>query len=204
MKHALKIENLSIREATADNITNVMRNFALDLGYSSDRIENLECRSRDGFIPHSHNMGGIECVAFRDQHTTQFEGTGFENADKTLEKYHNLDLDYFCEEDAFKDLKISKDQSAWTEDIWEKFAEYCREDDQSSVLFSCDIMLTGRNSLNIRMCVCVKDSPYHRQYDDKIEIDINFKSVRDLETKLTKLLDREDVKLFSSNLLEAY
>ena len=203
-QHALKIEAVEIKESFADEIVATLKSFASDLGYSKDRISQLECRRRDGFIPHSHNLGGIECVAFRDQYTAQINGTGFENADKTLDKYRQYNVEYFLADNE----SVPKNESDWSTAQQDQFDEYCQNDTESDVLYSLDIMYTGVergiHTVNVRACVCVKDAPYHRQYDDLIETEITFKTISGLETKLNKLLKQSEFKCFSRNLQEAY
>lgn len=195
--HALKIEDLELKQTQADAIVSALEDFALELGYSKDRIDSLECRRRDGVIPYSHNFGGIGCVAFRDQYSA-CENTGFENADSTLAKYSKYD------EECFRtDKGISKD-SELTDAQLEELDEYRMNDTESTILFGLDMMLTGENSLNLRFTVCVKDSPYHRQYDDLLSHDVEFKTTRDLKAKLKKLLKNNFVRCFEKNLREAY
>ena len=90
------------------------------------------------------------------------------------------------------------------DDMRERFDEYRRSDDDATVLFGLDMMLLSDTELNLRFTVCAKDSPYHRKFDDLISIDISFKSIAGLKQKLARVLKRQDVKTFSSNLNEAY
>lgn len=199
MKHAIKIEDLSIDQKYADAIVEVLRDFLTDLGYSKDRINELESRRRDGFIPFSHNKGGLEAVAFVDQESVRgMGGTGFKNADATIEKYFEFDVEHF-ESEVFKARS-----ETWTEEQRDKFYESRHEDDQATVLFSADLMLNSETELNVRLCVCVKDAPYHRQYDDKLEFDLEFESLAGLKRKLKALLNKADVKQFARNLMDAY
>jgi len=204
MKHALKIESVDINEKIADGIVEALKDFASSLKFRNERIEDLECRSRDGFSPYSHNKGGISCAAFRDQYSCQFETTGFKNADKTIEKYRKYNVEHFLNDNP----AIPKDESEWSDEQREKFDEYQMNDSESTVLYSLDAMYhgieRGVHSLNLRICVCVKDAPYHREYDDLISIDVRFKTVKSLENKLNKLLKRVDLKCFKQNLMEAY
>jgi hypothetical protein len=192
--HALRLERLNLDQNTADQITNALHVFLTDLGFSTDRISELECRSRDGFIPYTHNNGGLEAVAFTDQYIAHVMGTGFDNADATLEKYYHYDLEYFKQDNG-----LHEDHEL-TEKELEAFDEYRQNNSEATVLFSCDLMLTSETDLNIRLCVCVKDAPYHRQYDDLIDIDIEFNSASELKAKLNEVLKRQDVKCFGDNL----
>ena len=196
--HALKIENLEMTDFRAKKILEAMKSFAFEMGYQDDRVNNLECRSRDGFIPFSHNMGGVECYAYMSQITAQCEGTGFKNADTTIDNYHQYDIDSYAKEN-----KISEDAADWTERQLEEFDEW-NQDSDGDPLLSLDIMLQGENELNLRFCVCVKDAPYHRQYDDKFEFDIEFKNITELKTKLKILFKNKQVKRFSRCLDSCY
>jgi hypothetical protein len=204
MTHALKLERLDLTEKSADKILDIIKNFASEVGYSDDHINTLECRSRDGFIPNSHNYGGIECVSFRDQYHAYFAFTGFDNADARIVEYYNYDLTQYKE-----DKGIPKEQDL-NEDQLEHFeTEYRAEDIDATVLFSMDIMHTGIDddgihSIDIRICICVKDAPYHREYDDMFGIILEFKTAGELESQLKALLDRRDIKMLSENLNESY
>jgi hypothetical protein len=201
MKPAIKIEDLNMTEEYATKVTQLLEEFLIDLGYSSDRIEYLDCRRRDGFIPNSHNKGGIEANAFSWQTMVLgMGGTGFENADAKIEEYHEFDVKSFLDDNK----ELPKDTSEWDEATRDKFDEYQQDDDQSTVLYSCDLMITSEQELNIRCCVCVKDAPYHREYDDLIELDIEFKSIDQLKKKLSKALKNKEVLQFSKCLMEAY
>lgn len=203
MKCALKIEDLGMSELDANRIIQSFKNFAREIGYSEDRISDLECRSRDGFYSYSHNKGGIECVAFRDQYMTQLQGTGFKNADKTLDLYESYDVDLFINE-----YKYPKDPNKWTDTQRETFDASRNEDSEATIMFGFDLMYMGKegskHQANLRFTVCVKDAPYHRQYDDLISIDIEWDFHNKLDQILNGILQRTDVKLFSSNVEEAY
>lgn len=143
---------------------------------------------------------GLKAVAFTDQ-AGLYEGTGFTNADATLEKYYQYDVERYEEE-----IKVKQDQ--WTDDQRDAFSEYRMNDSEASVLFSVDIMHNGIDkgvhSVNIRICVCVKDAPYHRQYDDMFEFDLTFRTDESFQRQLKKLLKNKDVKQLIKNLREAY
>lgn len=197
-QHALKIEDLSIDQKYADSIVEALHEFLTDLGYSKDRISELESRHRDGFSPYSHNKGGLEAVAFSGQESVRGSGgTGFKQADATLQKYFDFDVEHF-------ETKFKVKYADWTEEQRDEFEEGRLSDTQASVLFSADLMLNSETELNVRLCVCVKDAPYHRQYDDKLEFDIEFKSLAGLKRQLKALLNKADVKQFGRNLMDAY
>lgn len=189
MNHALKIEDLGITEKKANLLYNTVFDFAVELGFNEEFIEMLECRRRDGFIPHSHNKGGLSVAVHENMLSAILSPTGFKNTDATLKTYYS---------NAKKELEISDLND---DDQMNRLDEWFGED---SVLFSLDIMFTSANEVNLRLCVCAQDTPYHREYDDLIDIDITFKNVTDLKTKLKKMLKNKQVKLFSRNVLNCY
>lgn len=202
MTHALKIEVLEISKAKADSIQKVLETFLTDsLDYSADRVSPLECRSRDGFTSFSHNLGGLEAICFRDQWSCcmEFLGSSFPNANETLKKYEQYDVEYFIEK-----TELKADKSNWVEENYDKFDEYRASDSESNVLFSTDLMLTDSNTLNIRMCVCVKDAPYHRKYDDKLEFTVKFKNISELKAKLKRIANKTNVKAFARQVREGF
>ena len=196
--HSIKIESLAMKEEYADKIELTINNFLLELGFNEERIEALECRSRDGFIASSHNKGGLAAASFQSLRYLQYEDTGFKNTDKTIEEYYQYDLDCYKEQHG---LCLKEELP---EEHYESFDDYMFESDDT-VMFSCDIMLIDSVNLNIRICIGAKDTPYHRQYDDLISIDINFKDEKDLERQFKEVIENnEDVQLFINNLEEAY
>lgn len=202
--HAIKIEELNISEKKADAIVEALREFAEELGYREERIEDLLCRRCDGFSPYSHNKGGLGCVAFLDQYMAEMNGTGFENCDATLKKYYEYDVESFCDDEGITKEEFEKKMyDERDDDFQEQFDEYRRSGDDT-VLFGLDMMLSSETELNLRFTVCAKDSPYHRKFDDLIDIDIEFKNVTELKKKLKKVLKRDEVRTFSSNLSEAW
>lgn len=197
--HALKIEDLKIDLKQADEIKEVLSDFLEHgLNFRADRISILESRSRDGFIPYSHNKGGVEAIGFMDQSQAEYELSHiFENSHKTLEKYRGYDLKQFKE-----DNKIPQDAELDETQI-DKFDDY-RINDESTVLLSADLMLTDENTLDIRLCVCVKDAPYHRTYDDMLSLDVEFDSILELVDGLNEVLKNKWVIAFADAANETF
>jgi len=197
--HVLKVEDLDLTETRANKIVKCIGDFLSELGYNQERIEPLECRSYDGFRAYSHNKGGLGAISYKSQDDAEIEGTGFKNADNALKEYFDYDAETFA-----KEHDLSTDLDTWSQEDLEKFWNYRQEDSEASVLFSCDVMVTSETELDIRACVCVKDAPYHRQYDDIIKIDIEFKTTANLKQQLKEVLKRDDINLFICNVSEAY
>jgi len=197
--HNIKIEDLEMSKEYADQIESELSDFLEDLGFSKDRIEGLECRSRDGFSAYSHNKGGLGAISYLDRNSLPNGSLGFKNADATIEKYADMDLKNFAEENS-----ISEDYNEWSEEQQNAFSEYQHNGEENSILLSVDMMLNSDTELNIRMCVCVKEAPYHRQYDDLIEFNIEFKSLAGLNQKLNRILKNRDVMKFEQNMRDAW
>ena len=199
-QHALKIESLNLRQGRADLIEHNMHEFLESIGFSNDRIEHLECRSRDGFSPYSHNLGGLQAIAF-DQ-CNSIAGSGrlssmFEKSCDAVEYANKLNEKWFRES---KDIKPDQEL---TEDQECELYEYSSEADDS-ILFGCDVMLTSETSLNIRLTISVTDAPYHRTFDDLISIDINFKNMSDLKRGFKNALKSKKVQCFKSSMVDSF
>lgn len=192
--HALKLEELDLKINKANKIVAVLNEFLTDLEFDQERIESIECRRRDGFIPYSHNKGGLQASSYIDQIRAEIEKTGFKNTDKTLDKYYENDLKSYLTDNNLTEL---------TEDHYESFDEY-RSSGEDTVLFSAQLVLNDDNNLTIFLDVSAKDSPYHRQYDDRLEFKVNFKTVKDLENQLAEILLDENVLTFKANVSEAW
>ena len=192
--HALKLEELNLKINKANKIVAVLNEFLTDLEFDQERIEPIECRRRDGFIPYSHNKGGLQAISYIDQVHAEVEKTGFINTDKTLDKYYENDLKSFLEDNKLNEL---------TEEDYESFDDY-RSSGNDTVMFSAQLVLNDDNNLTIFLDVSAKDSPYHRQYDDRLEFKVNFKTVKSLQKQLADILLDENVLTFKANISEAW
>ena len=194
MKHAIKIEDLDLSKNEADQLETVCHNFLRETGYSNDRIETIECRRRDGFIPHSHNKGGLEARSYLDQHCLPNGNTGFDNTDKILEKYYQYNLDSYLQDNDLKELDESH---------YESFDDYCLNG-EDTIEFMTRIMFNSESECTVHFFVSASDSPYHRQHDDYFEHSIEFKNASDLKKQLDKLNKESFIKCFKNNLREAF
>lgn len=202
--NALRIEKMNISETEANRIVEVLRDFSIELGFNQERIEDLDCRRRDGFIPNSYNFGGLACVAHGSQYHFEMNGTGFKNITKTLAEHYQYDLEMFL-----KEYNITEKQYEESESHQENFDDMRAESDDD-VLLSLDMMHngveeeTGLHTVNLRFCLSAKDAPYHRKYDDMFEYDIEFSTAEELCSKLRTILKSNKVSLFGENLESCY
>lgn len=201
MKHAFKIEELEMPLEIANKYEEVIRHFLYDLGFSNAQMSGFECRRRDGFIPHSYNYGGIEGIAYRDQYGAGAD-TGFENTDEKLAQY----------QDQMRSCWIADNKGASPETLvsesmsdadWEALDEYCREG-EDTIQFQVRVMLTSETTANVDLYVSCSDSPYHRKSDDKMELEIEFKSPAGMREKLAAILKSDFAKCVRQNLKEAF
>lgn len=195
-KHALKLEDLELTLKQADEYIEVMREFLEELNYSSDSIDSFECRRRDGYFPHSYNKGGLEGICYRDQYSA-CENTGFENTDKALNRGYKYDLELFLKDRKLTELDYDNDSQL------QDFEEY-RQSNDDTIQFQARIMMTSETTANVDFYVSASDSPYHRSSDDKLEIEIEFKSPAGMKRKLAAILKRDFVKCLKKNVREGF
>lgn len=199
-KHPLKLEDLNISLKIGNEYVEVIREFLEALSFSSDRIDNVECRRRDGYIPHSYNEGGLEGICYRDQSST-CENTGFKNADEVLSQNAQYNLKCFAEENGL-DVAL---YGEWTEEQLESWynveSEYSQDD---TIQFQARVMFTSETTANVDLYVSASDSPYHRKSDDRLELEIEFKSPKGLARKLKTILKHKFVQKFEQNVREGF
>lgn len=198
-KHAIDLETLEIPLKIADQYVEVITDWlTYDLNFSKDRVDSIECRRRDGFIPFSHNNGGLEGITYRDQ-VSCCQHTGFKNTDAVLVKYSEYNLKSYAEDNT---LDVSK-YNDWTDEQRESFYEYENEDD-STVQFQARVMLTSETTANVDFYISASDAPYHRQSDDKLELEIKFKTPAGMKRELKKLLKNKFVARLAQNVREGF
>jgi hypothetical protein len=200
-KHALKLEDLEISLKIADQYVEVMRDFLQDdLSFNKDRVESFECRRRDGYFPYSYNKGGLEGICYRDQ-LSAYQNTGFENTDSVLSKYADYNLEAYCKDNQL-DMQTYADWTDEQREAWyEVEQEYFGDD---TIQFQARIMMTSETTANVDFYVSASDSPYHRSSDDKLEVEISFKSPAGMKRQLKKLLKNKFVARLERNVREGW
>lgn len=197
--HPIKIEELEISLIEANEYVNVMRDFLQDdLDFNKDRIEAVGCRRRDGFFPHNYNKGGLEGISYRDEYSC-CENTGFKGTDAALSRAWQYEFDCFLSDNP----TYPKGYSDLTDEQREELHEYQSNSDDT-VQFQARIMMTSETTANVDFYVSASDSPYHRKSDDKLEIEIKFKTPAGMKRKLKALLKNEFVAKLIQNNREAY
>ncbi len=199
-EHAIKIENLEMSRQLADQYLSVIKDFITDLEFPKDRIDSFECRSRDGFSPYSHNKGGLEGVSYL---YSTYENTGFDKVDEVQENHRQNATDAWYEENKIDKTKVSyQDLTSDQQDDLANFeTEYLQDD---SIQFQARVMITSDTTANVDFYISASDAPYHRSSDDRLELEIDFKSPAGMKRKLNAILKKNFVKTFIRNVRETY
>jgi len=195
-KHPIDLNELNISLKTANDYVEVIKDWLSQLNFSSDRIDSFECRGRDGFIPSGHNNGGLEGIAYQSQYSA-CENTGFENTDTVLTKGYAYDLECYL-----ADNKLPKDVEL-TEDQLEAFHNYQSESDDT-IQYQARVMFTSETTVNVDFYISASDSPYHRHSDDRLELELKFRTPNGLKRQLTKILKNPFVSRFARQVSEGY
>jgi len=203
--HAIKIENFpELNTSEADDIVYMLTEVAEELDLQH-RIDNIECRRRDGFIPHSWNNGGIQSHGYTD--IGGIVGSGmFSGSDKLntiVEEYYEQNckdaLEQFIENNNLSpelthdDLTDEQREECWEiEDEYNlgNYASVCVEYQGRYLGYE-----NGEHEISLNVFLSASDAPYHRQTDDDVEIILKFKKLdcphfkKQLENAIEKMQD---------------
>jgi hypothetical protein len=200
--HALKIENIDASESVLNEIAEVLHDLARDLGFNEESIYKLECRSRDGFIPHSWNMGGYGANGFTriDDPIGSGMMTGSKKVNDLIQKYYDA-----REEEVTRCFLIARNLTELDTEDQELMNDYYNElsDSFCGDYDSINLNYQGRylgyengvHTISLNLFWSLTDAPYHRSSDDDIEVIIKFRSMdtkkfkKELEKAKDKLSD---------------
>lgn len=190
------------------NMQSVTREFLEDVMTSSshhEAIEDIECRSRSGFIPYDWNRGGLELREYRD--LGYFWGGGYSvgipEAQMKIDFYVNEALndakrsfiDKYAEE--LSDLELTHDEIEYStlEDkglhsLANDFCEYEQEHLQgeyNSTQHTIRVLYSGQGQFNVEVFHSISDAPYHRSCDGTKRWEFNAFNALQLKTELEKI-----------------
>lgn len=196
MNHAIKIESLDKPQEYWDKVGELVKEFLIDeLNFTDNRVQEIECRSRDGFMPYSSNKGGYQAHSYGSQLDAYFEPTDFEEYDKLCVETYDEKL-----KDALKENNLTQevyDKGISNDDkdilaIREEFEQYCSDYDSSAI----QAMFKIENDTTIYFYVGIggRDAPYFRSFESSFDHEITFDSIEELETKLETLTECEKVR----------
>jgi hypothetical protein len=190
-----------------------------------DAIELIECHSRSGFIPHSWNKGGLDYNNFTDLMGYWGGGYSVTHKAAQKEIERQIDYSLECALESFKDSHseeikgIPADKLNYHDlyemglgNLAEKLSTCESEslsDEQSSIMHSIRFMFhgvddDGNYSASVS-CAVNTEGPYHRQSiswapaifcEGASEVEITWKTDKQLKTKLTKALKDTSGKVF--------
>lgn len=166
--------------------------------------EAIECRSRDGFAPHSHNHGGYEKQYLTDLGSVS--GSGIEIGNYTTELAGTQEteaLDNFINYDATDAQKlilksIPKEKQNYHDltelghaKIADAMDEYCNEWLRGDAIwYGFRAMYEGQRGAwhTVVFYSCANRSEYHGAFqgDTLHEVEIKFRNLKELEEKLEK------------------
>lgn len=172
-----------------------------------DCIESLECKRRDGFIPFSHNKGGL---LFRNFSTLMdYYGGGIEpkNKDAALQIQKQIEISVNLAKEEFTEKHKSTDFDLEDDNYFNLLHEYLA-DDSSSIMHEIRFMYHGIKNKKHSASVSVAlntEAPYHRSSiawapevfcEAAEEIEITWTNDKDLKTKLNKVLKKLVSEMF--------
>lgn len=207
MSHAIKIEDLQgiLTKEKADIMVDTFKEILSDIGMG-ERIEEVNCRNVSGFIPFSHNKGGISSTVFIMN--THLSGGGYDYGDNIIEKWYNRQQDMYKQDhpllyrylEQYWDNK--RKQGRLTQSVLEHYWEYIDGDsDYDSTMFEIRFMVLKDGSVDVDAFGCTNDAPYFRSSDYNEHVNITFKSPDQFKGEVEDFLSRVD---FINLILECY
>lgn len=155
---------------------------------STKNIEAFEFRRRDGFIPHSHNCGGLDL--FADTTVAYLMGSG-EHFGTVIEQWTEDAWD-----DARKDLLERATEDGETVDVdsdefYDDTYRYC-SDEYLGIAWRVRVMYEGNGRLTVYAGYDT-DAPYYRfrgKFAHLFEETIQFKTLSGLKRQLERMTKR--------------
>jgi hypothetical protein len=183
-----KSEELNLPARRLDAIHNAVKDFFVDgLELSEKRIEAIEFRHRDGFIPYDHNKGGIEWTSFTDAFTAYLNGTHLKGTQRDLDHWYKVSEEFYREDKGLaQDVELTQEQL-------EEMAQDYHMGENDTVMLNARFMLHSENEASLFLSVSADDMPYHRKASDVLEFTFKFENVRELRAQLIKVLEADNV-----------
>lgn len=152
---------------------------------ASVKVEPFEFRRRDGFIPHSHNMGGLDLYTITDVAGLMGSGSHFGTA---IEQWTENSWDA-----ARKDLLEQAKERGETVDVdsetfYDETYQYC-SNEYETVAWRVRVMYEGNGKLTV-FAGYDTDAPYFRfsgPYSSLFEQSVNFKTLSGLKRQLERM-----------------
>jgi hypothetical protein len=176
------------------------------IAFDAGRIEELECRARDGFWPHSHNRGGFDLMYMTDLDACYGSGCGpnFGEIDGAIESGLRDSLEAFKREHASDLAGISDDLITYSDlyemgrsDLATALDEYQRQWLNTPVWWGIRCMYEGADERGVHtlMVYCGANiSEYHNAFQKGsatlAEFELRFKTASGLRRQLQRLTSK--------------
>lgn len=172
---------------------------------NDEKIEDIECRSRSGFIPYDWNRGGLTLCKYRDLGYFWSGGysVGIPEAQASIEKWTEQALkdakEAFIEKYAeeLSDLEIKNDdvdyhtlEDKGLSSLANEFSEYEMEHmsgDYSSTQHTIRVLYSGNGEFNVEVFHSISDAPYHRGSDGSKRWTFDAFTAKQLKNELDKI-----------------
>lgn len=197
MNHAIKIEDLNIEQTKADLMVETFKDILLELGFDESRINNIECRSRSGFIPYSHNKGGVNAVCFAQN--SHLRGSGYDYGSGVIQQWDEKIHEFYNEEHPGKLRYLNqfwagkREDSALMQRVLDHYYEYIDGDsDYDSTMFEVRFMVQSDGTVDVDVFGCTFDAPYFRSSDYNEHKNFEFKDVESFTKQVMEFLETCD------------
>jgi hypothetical protein len=172
------------------------------MAFDAPRLEEIECRGRDGFIPHSWNRGGFDLEYQSDLHSCVGSGCGPDLAkiDQGAEHAYKCAADYFRSENAEALAGIPADKVNYHDlyelgrgDLAEELSECETEYMRDAVTWGVRAIYHGPEAGTHALTVFCSGnvSEYYGAFgkgsEDKLEVTLHFKTASGLARQLARL-----------------
>lgn len=198
MMHAIKIEDLNIEKTKADEMVETFTEILLEVGFSSNRIENVSCRSRDGFSPFSHNKGGIQAYVYTM--TSYLRGSGYDYGDGVISKWDEYQHESYERDhpklwrflNQFWDGKRKDSQLVQTTlEHYYNYIDGCSDYDTTQ--FGVRFMVKPDGTVDVDIFGSTMDAPYFRTSDYNDHINVEYKNKKQFTKEVMEFLQGDEV-----------
>jgi hypothetical protein len=195
--NAIKIEDLDMNEDQATIMLEAFRDILEEIEFSPERIDEIECRSRDGFIPYSHNKGGLQGYSYHLNH--HLSGSGYDYGDGVIQKWYERQIELYRGDhpgkmrylEQFWDNK--RKDSSLMQKVLDHYYEYIDGDgDYDTTQISVRFMVQPDGSVDVDVFGSTSDAPYHRSSDYNKHENFTFKDTESFKKEVMKFLDTCD------------
>jgi hypothetical protein len=174
-----ELDNVETVQGLNETLKEWLESLSMPFEVQTQSLENFEFRRRDGFIPHSHNRGGLDLIGITDISGLMGSGSHFGTA---IESWVETSWD-----DTRNDLiKDNPKMDHESDEFFDLVYQSC-SGDYDTVAWRVRVMYEGNGVLSI-YAGYDKDAPYFRWNDGvSFETQLTFKTISGLKRQLKAL-----------------